>query len=95
VFLDDYLCTIKNKWAILSLGFFLCISSVIFSVEQKQNKENEKPNIIIILTDDQGCGDMPVHGSLDVHTPPMGRMKSQSVSLECFHGSPTCAPSRA
>ena len=65
----------------------MSVSTATFSVEQK-------PNIIIIMTDDQGYGDMPVHGSLDVHTPPMDRLKSQTVSLECFHVSPTCTPSR-
>ena len=85
----------KNKLAILLLGFYLGSFSSLFSVEQKLNKENEKPNIIIILTDDQGYGDMSVHGSPDVHTPHMDRLKSQSVSLEDFHVSPTCVPSRA
>ncbi len=53
------------------------------------------PNIILILTDDQGYGDISAHGSPDVSTPNMDRLKSQGISLEDFQVSPTCSPTRA
>jgi len=86
----------KTIISTLSLVFYLCSTTPIFSIEQELNKKKDKrPNIIIILTDDQGYGDISAHGSPDVHTPHMDRLKSQSVSLEDFHVSPTCAPSRS
>ncbi|MCK5852690.1 arylsulfatase [bacterium] len=53
------------------------------------------PNIILIMTDDQGYGDISAHGSPDVSTPNMDKLISQSVSFNNFHVSPTCAPTRS
>lgn len=53
------------------------------------------PNIILVITDDQGYGDVSAHGSPDVLTPSMDLLKSQGISLEDFHASPTCAPTRS
>jgi arylsulfatase len=64
----------------------------LFACEKKQET---KPNIILILTDDQGYGDISAHGSPDVVTPNMDKLKSQSLSLENFHVSPTSAPTRS
>jgi len=54
-----------------------------------------KPNVIIIVTDDQGYGDIASHGHPHVITPNMDRLRDISVRLENFHVDPTCAPSRA
>ena len=53
------------------------------------------PNIILVMTDDQGYGDISAHGSPDVLTPNMDKLKSQGISLEDFQVSPTCAPTRS
>lgn len=55
----------------------------------------KKPNIILVLTDDQGYGDISAHGSPDVLTPNMDKLKAQGISLEDFQVSPTCAPTRS
>jgi arylsulfatase len=57
--------------------------------------KNNTPNIILIMTDDQGYGDISAHGSPDVSTPNMDKLKSQGISLEDFQVSPTCAPTRS
>jgi len=54
-----------------------------------------KPNVILILTDDQGYGDLSCHGSTTVRTPCLDRLHAQSIRLTNYHVSPTCAPSRA
>lgn len=54
-----------------------------------------QPNIILVMTDDQGYGDISAHGSPDVHTPHMDRLKAEGISLEDFQVSPTCAPTRS
>jgi arylsulfatase A-like enzyme len=54
-----------------------------------------KPNIILIMTDDQGYGDISAHGSPDVLTPNMDKLKSQGISMEDFQVSPTSAPTRS
>jgi arylsulfatase len=52
------------------------------------------PNIILVLTDDQGYGDLSCHGNPLVKTPHLDRLHSESVRLTDFHVSPTCAPTR-
>ena len=54
-----------------------------------------KPNIIFILTDDQGYGDLACHGNPYIKTPNLDLLNSQSVSFTNFHVETTCAPSRA
>lgn len=58
-------------------------------------EESKVPNIILILTDDQGYADISAHGSPDVATPNMDILRSQGISLEDFQVSPTCAPTRS
>ncbi len=54
-----------------------------------------QPNIIFILTDDQGYGDLRCHGNKVVQTPHLDRFHSESVRFTDFHASPTCSPTRA
>ena len=56
---------------------------------------NERPNIILILTDDQGYGDMAVHGHPHLETPNMDRLYGESVRFDRFYVSPSCSPTRA
>lgn len=54
-----------------------------------------RPNVIVIVTDDQGYGDMSCHGNPWLRTPHLDRLASQSVSLEDYHVAPVCTPTRA
>ena len=54
-----------------------------------------RPNIIYVMTDDQGYGDVAAHGNHVIQTPNLDRLRGQSVRLTEFHVSPTCAPTRA
>jgi arylsulfatase A-like enzyme len=54
-----------------------------------------KPNIIFILTDDQGYGDISAHGNPVLKTPNLDKLRSESVRFTDFHVSPTCAPTRS
>lgn len=53
------------------------------------------PNVILIITDDQGYGDVGAHGNRMIRTPNLDRLHSESVRLTNFHVDPTCAPTRA
>lgn len=68
---------------------FLFIFYFTFSATGK------KPNVILILTDDQGYGDVNAHGHPYLKTPNINKFKSQSVSFENFYVSPSCSPTRA
>ena len=53
-----------------------------------------KPNIIIVMTDDQGYGDLSFHGNPIVQTPHLDALARQSVRLTDFHVAPMCTPTR-
>ena len=55
----------------------------------------KRPNIILILTDDQGYGDLSCHGNPILKTPNLDRLHDESVRFTDFHVSPTCAPTRS
>lgn len=57
--------------------------------------ENKKPNVILILTDDQGYGDIGIHDNEHIETPTLDRLGENSVRFHNFHASPVCAPTRA
>ena len=54
-----------------------------------------RPNIIFILTDDQGYGDMSCHGHPILRTPNIDRLHDEGVRFTDYHVSPTCSPTRA
>lgn len=53
------------------------------------------PNIVFILTDDQGYGDIGAHGNPVLKTPHLDRLHDEAVRFTDFHVSPTCSPTRA
>jgi arylsulfatase len=55
----------------------------------------KKPNVVFILTDDQGYGDISAHGNPVLKTPNMDRLHAEGVRFTDFHVSPTCAPTRS
>ncbi len=54
-----------------------------------------RPNVILIITDDQGYGDIAFHGNPWIRTPHIDRLAGESVRLTDFHVGTTCAPTRA
>ena len=54
-----------------------------------------KPNIVFILTDDQGYGDLSCNGNPILKTPHIDRLHKEGVRFADFHVSPTCSPTRA
>ena len=56
---------------------------------------SQKPNVIFILTDDQGYGDINAHGHPYLKTPHTNRLREESVSFDNFYVSPSCSPTRA
>ena len=60
-----------------------------------ESRKPSQPNIILVITDDQGYGDLSCHGNPWIATPNLDRLHQQSIRLTDFHVSPTCAPTRA
>ncbi len=54
----------------------------------------QQPNVIVVLTDDQGYGDLSAHGNPILETPNMDALHAQSVRFTDFHVAPMCTPTR-
>lgn len=55
----------------------------------------EQPNVILIITDDQGYGDVGAHGNSMIQTPNLDKLHDESFRLTNFHVDPTCAETRS
>lgn len=59
------------------------------------SQTREQPNVILIMTDDQGFGDLGFTGNPHVNTPVLDQLAKESIRLNNFHVSPVCAPTRS
>mgnify|MGYP006093566195 CR=1 FL=1 len=75
--------------SLITLTLLVLGMSTDFSHAQKQ------PNIIFMMTDDQGYGDLACHGHPFLKTPNIDKLYAQSTRFTDYHVSPTCAPTRA
>ncbi|GGF51879.1 arylsulfatase [Echinicola rosea] len=76
---------------------FTIVSGVFFSflMGKVMAQGAERPNVILIMTDDQGFGDFGFTGNHLVHTPHLDQLKEESTYFDQFYVSPVCAPTRA
>ena len=80
---------------------FVCALSCFFSVDIdcyancEPDLVGAKPNIIFILTDDQGYGDLSAHGNPILKTVHLDKLREEAFRFLDFHVSPTCAPTRS
>lgn len=58
------------------------------------SQEERKPNIVLVITDDQGYGDLASQGNPHIATPNLDRLHDEAVRFTNFHVSTTCAPTR-
>lgn len=80
------------------MRFFLrslvAVTAFFFSILPSTADEGP-PNILFILTDDQGFGDVSIHGNEWIETPNMDRIAKEGARFERFFVEPVCAPTRA
>ncbi len=82
----------KIKLAIVCLGIWVAACKP-GPVEQQVS---DKPNVLVILTDDQGTFDLNSYGSTDLETPNLDRLAANGVRFTQFYSvAPVCSPSRA
>ncbi len=75
------------------LLFFLLIATVLIACKQEQIQK--QPNIILILTDDQGFGDLSCKGNTNIETPNIDKLAETGVTFDRFYVCPVCSPTRA
>ena len=69
--------------------------SILNQGEARADSKTDRPNIIVILTDDQGWGDLSVHGNTNLSTPNIDRLAAEGMAFDRFYVSPICSPTRA
>lgn len=70
----------------LATAFLMCVGLI---------QATDRPNFIIIFTDDQGYQDVGCFGSPDIRTPRLDAMAKQGMKFTSFYAQPVCGPSRA
>jgi arylsulfatase A-like enzyme len=82
-----------NRLVLIALaGFFFFTPG---RADGTQGPSAGRPNILLIMTDDQGFGDLGAHGNPKIKTPNLDKLAGQSVRLKNFYVSPVCSPTRA
>ena len=72
----------------------LSLSVVLFAFVLSLSAAKQ-PNVVLVITDDQGYGDLSCHGNPILKTPHLDKLHSESVRLTDYHVAPTCSPTRA
>lgn len=67
---------------------------ILFSSCEKKKAPDSRPNILLIVADDLGYGDLGCFGG-DIHTPNIDRLAAHGLRFSRFHTAPSCAPTRA
>jgi len=75
----------------LAIGAAHCI----VPVKSARGDTVKRPNVVLIITDDQGWGDLGCHGNPDIRTPVIDRFAGESTEFVHFYVLPVCAPTRA
>ena len=71
------------------LTILLALSVAAFSAETR------RPNVVVILADDQGWGDLSVHGNTQLQTPAIDSLARDGALFDRFYVCPVCSPTRA
>lgn len=91
--------SIKQLGCMLALS--ACLMSTLYaSLSQAKSSPNLKPtskktNVILLMSDDQGWGDVAYNGNKIIHTPSLDQMANDSIKLDRFYAAaPVCSPTR-
>ncbi len=92
-------CLSRIAARLMCIAFFLSPVAALFlfmvAVAGADSLAGTRPNIILVMTDDQGMGDLSCLGNDVLKTPHLDRFYGLSTRFTEFHVSPTCAPTRS
>ncbi|HEX5104275.1 MAG TPA: arylsulfatase [Pirellulaceae bacterium] len=80
---------IRRLALIFALPFF-----TLHLLTSPSSAEQARPNVILVMTDDQGYGDFSCHGNPVLKTPHLDQLAAESLRLTSFHVTPMCTPTR-
>ncbi len=81
----------RGPWlaSLVSGWLFLAMTGLAFGASPA------RPNVLVVITDDQGYGDFGFHGNPRIRTPNLDRLARESTRLGSFYVSPVCSPTRS
>src|SRR5262245_28239286 len=79
-----------------TLSVIVLLSAMAVAVTgQSQPANAQRSNVVLIITDDVGYGDIGSYGAPDIKTPNIDRLAKEGVRLTDFYAAPQCTPTRA
>ena len=83
----------KRKLGLCLIGIPICLLNAVMALAQETAVE--RPNVVLIITDDAGYGDLGSYGATDLQTPNIDRLASEGVRFTDFYANgATCTPTR-
>ena len=82
-----------SRWTVFIAAVILVMGFSETSLAQTNSVK--RPNIVLIMTDDQGFGDVGFHGNTKLNTPNLDRLASESAEFTNFYVQPLSTPTRA
>ncbi|MGY6647700.1 arylsulfatase [Wenyingzhuangia sp. IMCC45574] len=80
---------------VFKLAILVIIVSSQASCKTTHKEESKQPNVILILTDDQGWGDLSLNGNIKIKTPNIDKMAQHGAVVKRFYVNSVCSPTRA
>jgi len=77
----------------LSIALSLLAAGLVFA-SARDAAAKDRPNVIVVVTDDQGYGDLSCHGNPVLKTPNLDKLRGESIRFTDFHVAPMCTPTR-
>ena len=78
------------------MKFWFVLLGAFYFISCSSPKNERPPNIIFILTDDQGYGDLGIYGATDIRTPNLDQMAREGALFTSYYATqPVCSASRA
>jgi arylsulfatase A-like enzyme len=84
---------VRSRWVVVFLSSFLAVAGA--DEPPARHPVDQRPNIILVVTDDQGYGDASGYWETNLRTPAMDGIATNGVRFRQFRVNPLCAPTRA
>lgn len=73
----------------------ICLAALLLPLLSSLLFSAERPNVVVILTDDQGWGDLSINGNKNLSTPHIDSLAKEGVQFDRFYVCAVCSPTRA
>ncbi len=86
---------VNKKITVIPVIPLVTAGAGMFGCSSQEAERPRQPNIVIIITDDQGWGDISLHGNTNLHTPNIDALAQNGAQFTNFYVQPVCSPTRA